>query len=211
MEVPCQVASAAMELGVDTTQGRSRRLAKSKDCLKKAARRFGRIRRLRRSAKLSRISKELWTTGALPQASYGHQCNGFPPSVVVKLRRQASQAIAGRGTGRCLTSILSLRMGRKEPALELRRQLVFEWLMVWRSTPSLHFRVIRAWSFLRPRLLDPKTRWARVRGPVSSVIAVLYDDGWSSRLANAWIRNSAQGGRVAAVADGFRPSLRGSR
>ena len=65
-EVPCQVASAAVDLGVDTTQGKSRRMGKSKDRLKKAARRFGRIRRLRRSAKHSRISKGLWTTGAIP-------------------------------------------------------------------------------------------------------------------------------------------------
>eukprot|EP00959_Pyramimonas_sp_CCMP1952_P306757 6419806-Pyramimonas_sp.AAC.1 len=68
-------------------------------------------------------------------------------------------------------------MGRKEPALELRRQLVLEWLMVWRSTTSLHPRIVRAWSFVRPRLLDSKTRWARERGPVGAVIAVLCDAG----------------------------------
>ena len=194
--VPHVTDVSAVDLGCDTTVGKSRILRRAKARLDKASKRFRRIRRLRRSAKLSKISQSLWSMGALPQAVYGHQIYGVSPSSIRTLRRQAGQAIAGTGSGRCLTTLLAMHLGTKDPGLELRRQLVLEFCIVWKSSPELHDRIRAAWRHLTPRLWPSKFRWARVKGPISAVIATLYEAGWTPAYPDAWRRPTADGSEV---------------
>eukprot|EP00959_Pyramimonas_sp_CCMP1952_P226569 4737509-Pyramimonas_sp.AAC.1 len=67
--------------------------------MQKAARRAHAIRKMRRMARLKVVTKGLWTTGARAQGTYGHQVQGLPHYEVLRLRRQATQAAAGRGPG----------------------------------------------------------------------------------------------------------------
>eukprot|EP00959_Pyramimonas_sp_CCMP1952_P049911 1042968-Pyramimonas_sp.AAC.1 len=61
-----------------------------------------------------------------------------------------------------------MHLGVKDPGLELRRQLVLEFCLVWKSSPELHDRIRAAWKHLTPRLWPARTRWNRVRGPISA-------------------------------------------
>eukprot|EP00959_Pyramimonas_sp_CCMP1952_P230702 4822943-Pyramimonas_sp.AAC.1 len=88
-----------MDLGVDTACGRRR-------CRRHALRRFqaarsrlGRILRMRREAPMAKITKMLWTTGAQPQATCGHQAAGFAPSSILAMRRGAAASAVGKGPG----------------------------------------------------------------------------------------------------------------
>eukprot|EP00959_Pyramimonas_sp_CCMP1952_P418636 8769946-Pyramimonas_sp.AAC.1 len=73
-----------------------------------AAKRAAAIKKVRRGARLQRISRGLWSTGSLPQGTYGHQHYGVPAYEMVRLRRQAGRAAAGAGPGRCLTTTLAI-------------------------------------------------------------------------------------------------------
>eukprot|EP00959_Pyramimonas_sp_CCMP1952_P002008 41198-Pyramimonas_sp.AAC.1 len=64
----------------------------------------------------------LWTTGAQPQATHGHQVAGLAPSSILAMRRGAAASAVGKGPGRCLTSTLAALYGQRDPGLELRRQ-----------------------------------------------------------------------------------------
>ncbi|CAK0910541.1 unnamed protein product, partial [Prorocentrum cordatum] len=186
--VPASYAAHAMDLGVDTTCGRRR-------CRKRAQRRFqaakgrlGRILRVRREVRMAKITKMLWTTGAQPQATHGHQVAGLAPSSFLALRRGAAASAVGKGPGRCLTSTLAALYGQRDPVLELQRQVVSQWLELWRTRPEVHGRVRRAW----PRLLKALSqagphRWRRVRGPAAAVIAVLLDAEWRPESPQRWV------------------------
>ncbi|CAK0903150.1 unnamed protein product [Prorocentrum cordatum] len=67
------------------------------------------IFRLRMRASMVTYAQKVHRTGAQPALIYGRQV----PSTV-RLRRQASKVIAGKGSGRCLTTTWALLMGGSE-------------------------------------------------------------------------------------------------
>ena len=79
---------------------------------------------MRKEVRMARITKMLWSTGAQPQATYGHQATGMSPSSLLELRRAAAASAVGKGPGRCLTSTLAALYGSRDPGLELKRQVV---------------------------------------------------------------------------------------
>ncbi|CAK0833205.1 unnamed protein product, partial [Prorocentrum cordatum] len=119
---PVKPASQGVDLGLDVAAGRRTVCAKSFSRRLKSQRRAGRIKRLRRTAALGREARCLWATGAFPQAVYGHQVHGAPPSALLALRRQAAAAVAGGQGVRCLTSTLAASFCLTDVAVELRRQ-----------------------------------------------------------------------------------------
>ncbi|CAK0808398.1 unnamed protein product, partial [Prorocentrum cordatum] len=213
--VPCAATNHAVGLGVDTAAGRVRTQRRALTRRKAGQCQFRRIFRTRRHAQLSRVTKALWPTAALPRSTYGHQAFGLAPSAIPRLRRGAALSAAGKGPGWRPTSIFATLHGDKEPGLELRRQLLGEWLDLWRRAPQLRSRIGCAWRSVLAKLVSagPKRRWRAVRGPMAALMAMLLDAGWSPTTARSWTTASGVERRLpghedldmdtSAVQDGF--------
>ncbi|CAK0881497.1 unnamed protein product, partial [Prorocentrum cordatum] len=139
---------------------RNREAEQARKRAKNEAKRVGGTFRLRRRASMGTHAQKLHRAGALHALIYGHQVLGLAPHLMLRLRRQASRAIAGRGFGRCLTTTLALLMGSGDPALALPSQPAAEWLQFW--------------------------RWAKVKGAISAVICTLMAAGWEVPTAVEW-------------------------
>ena len=177
----------AVDHGGDTAAGRRRVRAKTLARRAKARKRTGRIKRLRRAAALGHEARCLWPTGARPQATNGHQVHGTSPSALVALRRQASAAVAGSRT-------LAASFGLSDPGIEMRRQLVLEWLCQWQLQPSIHRRIKIVWPIIRARLAKAEQqRRATDRGPISAVQATLLDVGWDPQSPTCRARPTSSG------------------
>eukprot|EP00959_Pyramimonas_sp_CCMP1952_P143558 3005286-Pyramimonas_sp.AAC.1 len=195
MGIPVSYKVSATDLGIDASAGRSRVCKKANQRKRAADRRQARVLRLRRlGPKVRKVCKSLWAAGVQPQSMYGHRVFGSPPSRLLRVRRQASSAIAGAKRGICLTSVLEATMGSKDPGLEVPKQLVWGWLTVWFSRPDIHQQVKRSWTAsLHHIQVAGKVRWRRVRGPVSAVIATLIERGWNCPSPQIWPHTEGDG------------------
>ncbi|CAK0881441.1 unnamed protein product, partial [Prorocentrum cordatum] len=166
--LPLKAVEKAVDLGVSTTAGKRRDQSQFHKRAKTVARRMCGIHRMRRKVRLGEYTKMLHKRG--------HN------------RRQASRAIAGKGFGRCLTTTLALTLDEDDPGLALPRQLLGEWMQLWRRHPEHRQRVQRAWRLLYQKLkaLPQARRWARVRGAISVVICTLLTAGWDVPSATTW-------------------------
>ncbi|CAK0857540.1 unnamed protein product [Prorocentrum cordatum] len=193
--VPGHQATDMVDLGVDVVTGSRRVQRKASSRRARAVRRAGRVLRLRRSAaKLGKRGSAFFSTGVKPQSVYGHEVWGIAPSNVTKGRRLAAAAAAGKGPGRCLRPAMAVLYHAKDPGVQLRVQLVREWLAQWLSQPQLHKRARRIWASVHQKLLRSKgAKWRKVYGQVAAVIATLLDAGWSPFTAGHWKRPTPAG------------------
>ena len=143
--------------------------------LNKGKRRAGRARWLRSKTVKAR---KLFKTNIRPATVYGHQARGYAPGQVAMVRAAAAQA----GTGllrQCLTAANCISFGPgQDPAVDLRVEVLLEWLHTWGAHPDLHADLVKAWHRILPTLLDQRQRWKRASGPMATVMAVLLDFDW---------------------------------
>ncbi|CAK0837143.1 unnamed protein product [Prorocentrum cordatum] len=86
--LPIQAVQEAVDLGGGAAVGRKRCVRKQRQRTGMARRRTARIVKTRRTAALMLEDRNLWSTGANPQASYGHQLQGLAPSRIKEIRRR---------------------------------------------------------------------------------------------------------------------------
>ena len=134
----------ARYFGVDVSFGsRSVPIAR-----KRTKRALVRARRIRGCAKKhAPASRLLFTGGALPQSTYGHQIWGIPPTSMKRLRAAAAWTSGGYRAGMCTTTLLSIT--KTEPASRLHAEVITEYLVFLRDHPGQSERIERAW----PKLL----------------------------------------------------------
>ena len=100
-----------------------------------------------------------------------------------------------QGVGRCTTSTILFGLGEQaDPAFYLPLETIHTWVELWgASSPSEKEAVRRAWGPLNLRLHRLANRkWVVVRGPISSVIAVLQDAGWRAPRPDRWLSPSGE-------------------
>ena len=68
--------------------------------------------------------------GAQPMADYSDEVVGAAPSVIMAWRRPLAQSAAKKWPGRCLATLLQLRVGRKGPQHQIARRLLESWTAV---------------------------------------------------------------------------------
>eukprot|EP00959_Pyramimonas_sp_CCMP1952_P444491 9306705-Pyramimonas_sp.AAC.1 len=61
------------------------------------------------------------------------------------LRRDAAASVAGAKHGRCLNTALQAVFGVADPGIDLRRQIIKEWVALWLAQPSLRPRIRQLW------------------------------------------------------------------
>ena len=145
--------------------------------------------KVRRVGRLRFATKKLWNTGVYPASVFGHQVMGTPPTTLLAMRRDAAAAAAGTKKGRCLTSVLQAGYGTADPGVDLRRQLLREWVALWLSQPCLHPRIKKIWPVMLAKLKHGKAiRWSDVRGPIAVLQATLLQAGWDPVSPLVWSR-----------------------
>ena len=108
-----------------------------------------------RVTKFSRSARKLFNTGFLPQATWGHQSYGFSPTDFLRLRRMAADTTGIVQKGRCLTSSMQIRFGRKAHAmLKCVKEVVALWFdHLWALIDNNMDSELRgAWSKPRNRV-----------------------------------------------------------
>jgi hypothetical protein len=172
------------DLGVGQAGGRRRLTRLWKARADVAYRRGRRALRL----KFTGAAPKLISTGAIPTAAYGAAA-GIAPKHMSRLRSLAARAVVGTTTASCNTTSLALS-GRlaADPANRLRAEALVLWTKVLRKVPAVRQEVLgKAWEAAAANLLDPKTRWSKVLGPLGAAVATLLDLGWRPFRAGEWL------------------------
>ena len=97
--------------------------------------------------------------------------------------------MVGTTAASCNTTSLALS-GRlaADPANRLRAEALVLWTKVLRKVPAVRQEVLgKAWEAAAANLLDPKTRWSKVLGPLGAAVATLLDLGWRPLRAGEWL------------------------
>lgn len=139
-------------------------------------------KRLRIIGGLTRITKaarKLATTGAYPQALYGHATCGIAPSALNKLRTRTAMATGLQQTGRCCTTAIPVAYGpHRGPAVRVTMEAVKQWLLLWQAHLHFHLSIRTAWRACVHLLTNHRHPWNLVRGPMAATIATLLQYGW---------------------------------
>ena len=106
--VKAKTHNRGRDLGVLTTLGQRRMTSTIKDRGKLAKTRPTRIGALTR---VNRRATRLYNTGAWPQASYGIEGGGLPPTTLAQMRADAHQAIGPGYRGGCPITAIALVLG----------------------------------------------------------------------------------------------------
>eukprot|EP00959_Pyramimonas_sp_CCMP1952_P108879 2276682-Pyramimonas_sp.AAC.1 len=177
--IPVEFVRATVDLGSDAAAARVRASARMMKRRAQARLRQRKVMKVRRLAKLRFVTKKLWSSGVYPASVFGHQLMGTPPTTLLAMRRDAAAAVAGAKRGRCLTTVLQAIYGTAEPGVDLRRQLLREWVALWLTQPGLHPRICKVWPMVLARLKRGKAVcWKDVRGPIAALQATLLQVGW---------------------------------
>eukprot|EP00959_Pyramimonas_sp_CCMP1952_P007773 162500-Pyramimonas_sp.AAC.1 len=101
------------------------------------------IGRYAKAAKRYRVTSRLEAQGAQAAGSYGFQIYGTFGQRLQQARRRAGYACGAATRGRCLTSLLELRMPGQDPGIKFPSQCVLMWLENWRDHPDLRAGICR--------------------------------------------------------------------
>ncbi len=153
-------------------------------------RRLGKAaRKARAIAHLSQVCRQariLSRTGHRPTL-WGVEGQGLAPTTLRKLRAQvAAMSMCRHPGGRSTTAIRLAFSAAADPLVGLRRQLLQEWVRLWRSGLVPTAAVERAWPRLLAGLQAARSRWGKTKGPISAVISTRMDIGWRPRTPESW-------------------------
>ena len=124
-----QTPNSTRDVGVMFTAGVFRDTSL---CKVRAGKATIRISRISKVVKVSRAARKLFTSGAYPQGTWGHQCVGMSPMQVRAIRRLASSStgVATRSQ-RCLTSCIFICFGmRADPWQRILKELTMLWIKI---------------------------------------------------------------------------------
>ncbi|CAK0871462.1 unnamed protein product [Prorocentrum cordatum] len=175
-----KVQEVAADLGIDRGRVGARR-PKQSARRAGAGRRLVRLRRFARSSVRRRIATKVALMGVLPMGGYSDRVYGAAPSVILRWRRAIAQTVAKKWPGRCLTTLLQLKVGAKDPQVQMVHQVVESWMQVIFSA-KLDLALARiTWARAKEKLEGRKrtSRSKGVTGIVTATIATLLDLGWS--------------------------------
>ena len=141
------------DLGIATTVGSKRRANLLQKRFNSTSLRASRIAMLVRFNKKATV---LVKTGAMPQATYGHEAIGCSPSMMAQLVRTMGMACVNNAKGKCLHTVLALHLGMpNHPRVKCRIDMIGMWFYLLRMATDL-VAVSRAWCALRQKFLTAK-------------------------------------------------------
>ena len=116
-------------------------------------------------------------------------------------RRRRCERLAGsaRLPSGGLTTLPALE-GRG-PVLTMARDQLRAWFDLWGRCPELRAQIRKAWPkiYFRLRLTEARKRWKQRRGPIGSLLLLLWSFGWDARAPDKW---SSEDGTVWMMGEG---------
>jgi len=194
-----QVLVATRDVGVMFTAGVWRCASGSNKRMEKAVRRTKRIANI---SKVTRSARKLFVSGAFPQATWGHQCVGIPPTQVLALRRLAASSTGvSVKSQRCLNSCVAICFGKRaDPWQSIVKELALLWMKLMPSFyAKSRFDLALAWSKAKQdvclgptpdthqQIASMKVQWRKVTGPISNMVATLYAVGFLPQTFSQWV------------------------
>ena len=206
--VQLRVARSARDLGIGYSAGTTRASAywRARVALNKG--RLERIRRLNRAkpagwvnvtaktkpktgAKFNRIctvsAKKLFTTGAWPAISWGHQATGMTPADLDDMTILAAKASGHFRVGASPDVVCMLAYGGAAcPRVKQVVEQLKEWIHLWGSLSEPERREARsAWIRVLERTRGEQ-RWRAAKGVMAATQATLFEIGWTPSLPFQW-------------------------
>jgi len=152
--IAVQVCDATRDVGVMFTAGVARNTSLARKRMTKASRRAQRIVRV---AQVTRSARRLFTSGAYPQAVWGHQCVGVSGAIVRSLRRMAASTTGiSQQSQRCLTSVIFVCFGKwGDPWQRIIKETVNVWVRLMPIQFARgHLHLANAWSKAKQAVVD---------------------------------------------------------
>jgi hypothetical protein len=180
-----KVATTVRDLGIDAGAG-ARRATKVMKCrIKKAV---TRLRKTRGLVKASRFARKLITTGSQPSWQYGVEAYGITDACVSRLRAATAFATGIGGSKGCPITAIRLAIGeRADPLFAATLPSVKWWIDLWNCQGDEEAILRRTWDVARDALTGDSFTWAKVKGPVATIVANLLRLGWKPICPDKWL------------------------
>ena len=178
------IKESGKDLGVDFGAGARRRTLVQKARFKKYQ--AGTRAVLRLSCQLKQARK-LQVTGVRPRA-WGFAAMGTTPTMAKQLRTAFGKGLGVKKAGGCLTmAFVTHGYGSMDPLIQHSLENVLFFVQAFLDQPR-HQQIAmeQVWLKLRDSLEGPY-RWARVKGPMGSAIATLWDWDFTPTSLGQWI------------------------
>ena len=131
-------------------------------------------------------ARKLQITGVRPRA-WGFAAMGTTPTVAKQLRSAFGKGLGIKKAGGCLTMALCMHgYGLMDPWIAHSLENVLHFVQAYLDQPRHQMAALaQVWEKLRDSLEEPY-RWARVKGPMGSAIATLWDWGFVPTQIDLW-------------------------
>ncbi len=181
-DIHVELVRTGRDLGVDG-HGRRRRMVVMSKRIDKASRK---ARAIAHRSQVHRQARILSRTGHRPTI-WGVEGRGLAPSTLRRLRAKVAAMSMCHHPGGCSTTAIRLAFSDlADPLVGLRRQLLQEWVRLWRSGLVQRAAVERAWVKIYAGLQAARSRWGKAKRPISAVICTLMDVGWRPWHPSSW-------------------------
>ena len=178
--ISIEYVDAMADLGVDrgckTRSGRPKAHAR----FEAAVRRYEKCKKLASLGSMARNTAiKLAATGAAPQEQWADAIHGAAPTVVEKRRRTWGCLLSKSKQGRCLTTLLQLELGCRDPAIATAMSVVDSWIYIVQQRDQ-HKIVTAFWSHAVERIsaIPSSARWKHVKACGTAIITLLLDMKW---------------------------------
>jgi len=213
--LPLRVAKAALDLGLPNAAAKFRcsrlfrgRLAKNRPRLKRiesltrmrargwaeaTTRVIKKTKKEHNKLRLLNLRK-LFTTGAWPAITYGHQACGISDADLRTFDLVAARASGLYRHGACTLTVNILAYGdRGVPGVRFAEEHIREWINFWRGADdSEKAEVRKVWRHSLPVLGAAEHMWKHVKGFITATIALLFQYGWRAPAPDHWIDHNRE-------------------
>ena len=134
----------------------------------------------------------MFSSSALPAASWGHQAAGIPKSLMKTIENDAL-ICTGIGEGRCHFSALIVYFGEfSTPYARILKELCEAWFRILKGTlvqeVISYLELNDAWSKAKAAIISPNRLWLhKVKGIMSNLIYTLASLSWKPVSIDFWI------------------------
>ena len=113
---------------------------------------------------------------------YSAKIYGAAPTVINATRRSLARLAQSQGGGRCLSTVMQLEYGTKDPMYAVFFGVFDSWIDIL-SSSTAPLRINRTWekTYLKVTAMAQNMRWRCVPGCCYAIITVLLDLGWTLR------------------------------
>ena len=184
LDISLRNPKSVRDLGLDSTIGKSRIRPVAKHRLWRGVLKG---RKLKQFVQANKKARRLFKPAIKSVSLWGHQYKGVAPQELATYRARMARVLCLDKPGGCTTTAILLSQGpRGDPTYQVVLETLRTWFQIWEALPTLRLAINKVWGTLVERLANPSSRWRRVTGPISAVVATVYQIGWKPTAPLQW-------------------------